>query len=279
MRIDAHVHGMHAQRNQRGQLVKPVSTVWKGEVSAETYIQGSLAAGVERALVLDPPEVAFELKRIFGDYVMVAPQVDPDVMTPAMINEWFDQGAVGVKFIAPTRPYNHDDYLPLYDTIRSLGGIAVFHTGFVGMNLFEPGCFLERSRVVDINHMSPFMLDRIARTWPDLKILMAHFGNPWWEEARTMVKSHPNLYADFSGGSACKRGWALWDSILAPLGEPDMSIFNKLCFATDNQLFTPGEYGQSGRLHKFYDEVYERYQLPTETRNRIDRENFLSLLE
>ena len=49
--------------------------------------------------------------------------------------------------------------------------------------------------------MKRIYLDHIARLFPRLNIIGAHFGNPWWEEAWTMLKSNDNIYADLSGGT------------------------------------------------------------------------------
>ena len=44
--------------------------------------------------------------------------------------------------------------------------------------------------------MRPAAIDCLSRRHPDLKILMAHYGNPWWEEAWKITWSSPNVYAD-----------------------------------------------------------------------------------
>ena len=52
---------------------------------------------------------------------------------------------------------------------------------------------------VDNNLMRPIYLDTIARAFPELQIIGAHLGNPWFEEAAMACRWNPNLYFDLSG--------------------------------------------------------------------------------
>lgn len=279
MRINSHAHGMHADRDPvTGKLRPPLRPIWKsGTVTPGDYVRESLEHGVDRVLLLDPPEVTFPLRDIFREYVIPAPMVDPDTTTPEDIAGFFSRGAAGVKFIAPGASYGDDAYLPLYDVIRAHHGLAVFHTGYLVTGMFEPGGLMNRSTIVDITDMRPAALDRVARAFPKLKILMAHFGNPWWEEAWKMISSHPNIYADLSGGTAYRRSMDMWRQIFAPNGRLDAASFGKLCFGTDGQAFVPGNHGPQA-IFDFYEELYDRLHVPDDLRERVDRGNMLDLI-
>ena len=278
MRINSHAHGMHADRDpETGKLCPPLRPIWDpAQMTPEEYVKESLEHGVERVLLLDPPEVAFPLQEIFGEYVITAPMVDPDTTTPEDIDGFFGRGAAGIKFIAPGKSYGDDAYLPLYDVIQAHHGLAVFHTGYLVTGMFEPGGLMDRSTIVDITDMRPAALDRVARAFPDLKILMAHFGNPWWEEAWKMISSHPNIHADLSGGTAYRRSMDMWSGMFAPNGRLDAASFGKLCFGTDGQSFVPGDHGPKA-IFGFYDGLYDRLQVPHELREKVDRGNMLTL--
>ena len=279
MRIDAHSHGMHAERNAQGVLCQPLMLAWKpADGTPEDLIRQHRACGLERVLVVDPPEVAFELKRIFGDFVIPAPQVCMEKSTPVEIESLFERGARGIKFIAPMHSYGDNRYLPLYKVIRDHGGLAVFHTGFLGCGLFGPGALLDREDHVDITHMRPAAIDRIARVFPDLNILMAHFGNPWWEETWTVLHSHKNIYADFSGGTARLKSLSMWTEMFAPNGRLDTATVSKLCFASDDSHFFPNMRTYLDVI-EFYERFYEALNLPAEIRGKIDRENARTLLK
>jgi predicted TIM-barrel fold metal-dependent hydrolase len=45
----------------------------------------------------------------------------------------------------------------------------------------------------------PICVDGAAADFPDLKMIMAHVGHCWWEEAIALAGSKWNLYVDISG--------------------------------------------------------------------------------
>lgn len=278
MRIDAHSHAMHAQRDAQGRWCAPVTAAWRPrEWDAAELVRQHREHGVERVLLLDPPESAFPMAEWFPDFVVPIPMVNPDTLTPAEVDGFISRGAAGIKFIAPMHSYGDNRYFPLYEVIRDRRALAVFHTGYLADALFRPGGALGRADYVDITHMRPAAIDRLARAFPDLKILMAHFGNPWWEEAWKMIASHPNLYADFSGGTAYRRSLGMWCEIFAPNGRLDTAAIGKLCFGSDTTHFVPGEYPYLPYI-EFYERFYEALRVPAELRQKVDRENVLALL-
>lgn len=253
---------------------------WKnGGISPEEHArQYREIHGVDKVLLLDPPSVTFELKGIFGDFVEHCPQVIMDESSPEEITSIIERGAAGIKFIAPMHPYGCDRYLPLYKAVRDCGALAVFHTGYLLHDYFDPGGFLARPNWINIFDMRPGELDRINRAFPDLKILLAHFGNPWWEEAYTMVKQNKNIYADFSGGSAYQLSMNRWKEMFAPNGKLDTKAVSKLCYGADGSVCSPGFF-EGGKVMEFYDAFYDALDLPEEIRHLIDRGNILDLLK
>jgi predicted TIM-barrel fold metal-dependent hydrolase len=288
MRINGHVHGGHAERDASGKLIPPLKLAWESKelfpeeykkMTPEEYVEiGKKKHGVERVVLLDPPEVTFRLKEIFKDYVIAVPMVDMDNITPEEINSLFKRGAAGIKFIVPSKSYGDDSYFPLYDAIVANHGLAIFHTGFVLLGRFEPGSWDARKTIVDITNMRPSALDRVTRAFPDLKIIMAHFGNPWWEEAWKMISSHKNIYADLSGGDTFRRSIDMWKEILAPNGNLDTGAVSKLCFGTDGQSFLPGHYGTPD-VYKLYERLFDVLKIPTELQEKVNRGNILKLIE
>lgn len=278
MRIDSHGHGLHADRGPNGTFLPPLRMGWTaGPQSPEAYVLQSRSLGIEQVLLLDPPDICFPLKKIFGEFVIPIPLVDIDTVTPAQIDSLLNRGAKGIKFIAPMHPYSENRYFPLYDIILDHRALAVFHTGYLSDVLFRPGALLGRPEVVDITHMRPAALDRIARAFPDLNILMAHFGNPWWEEAWTVVRCHKNMYADLSGGTAYRKPMSLWKDLFTFDGKLDTGTLEKLCFGTDGSVCFQGIY-QCQALIDFYERLYEALGVPAELRERIDRGNLQRLI-
>jgi len=249
--------------------------VWKPG-DPEDGIRRTRELGIGKVVLLDPPDVAFELAKHLPDFCIPVPQVRMEESSPEEIGGLFARGARGIKFIAPMRSYGDSSYFPLYAAVRDHGGTAVFHTGYLLQRLFDPGYLLGRPDYVDITHMRPAALDRIARAFPDLRMLMSHFGNPWWEEAWTVLKANRNIYADLCGGTACRKSMAMWRELFAPNGTLHSASVSKLCFATDGCAFTPHAEGSTELIH-FHDRLYDELQLPDELRAKIDRENALTL--
>jgi len=278
VKIDAHAHGIHAELGPDGKnRVPPLVAAWKdSDGPPEAHVRQHNERGIEKALVLDPVDIAFQLKDRFGDFVLACPQVDMDKSSPEEIASVLDRGACGIKFIAPTRPYGDARYLPLYEVVRDYCALAVFHCGYLTHGFFNRQGLLARSEWIDITHMRPAELDRINRAFPDLKILMAHFGNPWWEEAWSVMKSDINIYADLSGGTAIEKPMDLWKGLFRPNGKLHVQTVSKLCYGADDSMFHAGYFGYD-RFIAFYEALYEALALPEEIRLKIDRENILAL--
>ncbi len=264
MRIDAHVDGDFAR------LVGP----------PEDYVRGCRERGIERIVLLDFPQKTRTAYCALPDFVVPVPYLDMDAATVQDVHDCFDWGARGLKFYLPQFSYGDTRYDPLYRAIAERGGVAVFHTGYISTD-FSPDVYPQLSaqnpRPVDITLMRPAAVDCLARRHPTLSILMAHFGNPWWEEAWKITYSNPNVYADLSGGTAIRRSTLMWREMFAPDGNQDGVTLGKLLFATDVLYFTdPGSEGFEAYM-AFYDRILEAVHASDEQRERINRGNAVEL--
>ena len=109
------------------------------------------------------------------------------------VRELFDGGFLGLKTTRPLYDYDDTRLDVVYATAEELGMPILFHTGFI-----------VRSKTDALDDVSsartrPVLLDRIARRFPNLAIVLAHLGMPWHDEAAQMCRFHDNVYADFSG--------------------------------------------------------------------------------
>lgn len=114
--------------------------------------------------------------------------------TPAGIDEYANRGFRGVKFILPRKPYDDEGYFPVYERLEANRLIALFHTAVIA------GSGSERQKKMHASSldMRPGLLDRIARTFPELIIVGAHLGYPWYPEACALMRWHKNVYFDTS---------------------------------------------------------------------------------
>jgi len=157
---------------------------------------------------------------------------DLDACGPDDLTRSRDQGYVGVKFIAPDRPYNHPEYMPVYERARELEMPTLFHLGIVTN---KPAW-----SDVDSNNMRPIYLDHLARQLPELTILGAHLGNPWYEEATMGCRWNPNLFYDLSGSTLKKKSPSFlgdllwWSADSKPYTSPDgTSAWEKIVYGSD----------------------------------------------
>lgn len=77
---------------------------------------------------------------------------------------------------------------PLYEACQKMGKPIVIHTGILMIGV--PG-LLKQSH--------PLNVDEVASIFPELKIVMAHFGNPWIADTVAVVSRNKNVYVDLSG--------------------------------------------------------------------------------
>ena len=79
---------------------------------------------------------------------------------------------------------------------------------------------------------NPVLLDPIARAFPDLKMVIAHLGHPWYGEAVSVIRKHPNVYADVSALGT--RPWQMYNAMLCAV---EYGVADKLLFGTDFPFF------------------------------------------
>ncbi len=185
MRIDGHVH-YSSEEGYVDRLVEEEQRLGFDKVclnGADWEVHASANDAVERAM-RKYPEV------IVGFAFLPLGQEGPD-----KVREYHDRGFRGLKLIRPPSPYDDKAYYPVWETAEELGMVCLFHLGIVART--------PEDKKYDVNNERhrPVYLDTIARAFPTLKIIGAHLGNPWYEEAAMICRWNPNLYFDLSGSS------------------------------------------------------------------------------
>jgi hypothetical protein len=100
-----------------------------------------------------------------------------------------DLGLRGLKLSPSTQEFYPNDaelVYPIYEKAQSLGIPIVFHAGLS----WEP-----RAKA---KYAQPIHLEDVAYDFPDLNIVIAHFGWPWVLEAVMLALKYPNVYMDTS---------------------------------------------------------------------------------
>ena len=107
-----------------------------------------------------------------------------------------DLGLKGVKLHPSLQAFSPDDerHWPLYERCEELGLALLFHTGTSGIGAGQPG-----GQGIRLDYARPIRLDAVAASFPDLKIIAAHFGYPWHLELMAIALHKTNIYIDISG--------------------------------------------------------------------------------
>ncbi len=100
-----------------------------------------------------------------------------------------DLGLKGLKLLPHLLELAPNDaaMYPVYEEATSLGIPVLFHSG----TQFHAGTKLKYCRPLDI--------DEVAVDFPDLALIIAHFGWPWYEEAMAVVQRNRNVYFNIAG--------------------------------------------------------------------------------
>ncbi len=92
------------------------------------------------------------------------------------------------------------------------------------------------SRTAPLRYAHPMALDEVATAYPDLKIVVAHFGHPWEPDTIVLIRKHPNVYTDIS--AQFYRPWQFYNALVLCREYAQMG---KVFFGTDYPVTTPQE--------------------------------------
>jgi predicted TIM-barrel fold metal-dependent hydrolase len=186
-------------------------------------------------------EQVLDLCSQYNEYLIPMVKMDlwDQVIDLSELRRFVDKGAKGVKCIYPYYPYDHDLYMPLYEECEKLALPILFHTGN-----YRPNAEDMISRRPILKNMDPINLDRVARSFQSLPIVIAHLGTTFWRvQAAELIKMHSNVYADLGG---CGSWQALSAEKLVELLAPAIFLckdtdrfFYKLVFGSDCYVSNP----------------------------------------
>jgi len=254
MTIDTHVHLKSAGPNE---LAAELKTFVK-ECEIHNTKVCILSAGV--GLTGFRNDEVLNICRQYSDYFIPFAFVNLwDNIDDISIARLKEQGFRGLKCICPYHPYDHDLYMPIYAAAEQLEMPIVFHTGVI----FQHANDLKVQRPM-LRNMTPLTMDRIARSFQRLNIVMAHLGTKMFrEQAAELIKFHPNLYADLAGTGSWN---ALQPAELVALAklstteiDADYRFFKKLLFGSDSYTYMPQ---MLGRAKEGYEKLLFRTGVP-----------------
>ncbi len=266
--IDVHAHlttpGFFRTLGPFLEKVKAYFRTDFGEITIEQALREYEEAGI-RKLVLLPTE-ASRLTGILGDtndYMAELQRVDPErVIAFATVDPLAGKRAVaeleravkdlglrGLKLHPPLQCFRPDDErcFEVYQAAEDLGIPVLFHTGISGM-----GAGVEGGGGIKLDYGRPIYVDNVAAEFRRLKLIMAHFGWPWYEEALAIALHKANVYIDLSGWSPRYIPQVVWRYA-------DTLLQDKVLFGSDYPLIRPARWLSD----------FEKIDLKPETREKI----------
>lgn len=216
--IDAHVH------------YKPTDEWEKSFVEVYTR-HNAMACLMVR---MDDLERGIQFAKAHPDRIIPYAMIDIDA--PAVLEDVKKVHAMGYRGLGEffaRNEWNYDDlkYEPLWTLAEDLGMPLAPHTGNLSNGMMA--------------RLRPAYLATIASKHPDLFIVGAHFGNPWYDEAGEAARRNKNLYFDLSGSSLIKKDNdpGIWKQYLwwtpyvgketAHMPKDLVPAFEKIVFASD----------------------------------------------
>lgn len=140
------------------------------------------------------------------------------------LDQAVDLGLVGVV-VSPAAAGFHPSHtraFRLYERCVELGLPLVFDSA---VNL---------ATATKMEFAQPYLLDEIARTLPDLKLVIAQVGHPWFDQTLVMIGKHANVYASLS--DVIGRPWQLYN-VLASAHQ--LGVISRLLLGSHFPFSTP----------------------------------------
>lgn len=184
--------------------------------------------------------------------------------------------AVGLASVNPAEPGAAHEF---ERAVTSLGlrGVKISPT-YQGIDPRSPPCW-EIYEVANALHVpvmfhcggaytgslewaDPCLLDKVAMAFPDLQLIVAHFGQPYMEQTAILMRKNENVFADLS--ARFHRPWQLYHGLMIAV---EYQIANRLLFGSDFPVRTPAQamadfrsindWGMDARMPRVSEDVIE----------------------
>jgi len=112
-----------------------------------------------------------------------------------------------------------------------------------------------------LEYAQPYLLDEVARAFPDLKMIIGNMGIPFVEQTMSMVSRHKNVYADLT-----IRPGNVWQTYNIVVAAHENGVMDKLLFGSG---FPSGLAGQCIETLLGFNMLLADTNLPTVPRGSI----------
>ena len=245
--VDGHCHVGRVEEHYDEQFLKEMSVLVDHDsedlnFNIDHFLGRMDYGGVEKAIILAedfertlkvkvPNEYIASLVRDHPDRFIGFASVDPILGKEAVEGLEMaikDLGLRGLKLGPTYQSFSPDDEsaYPVYEKVVELDIPILIHQSWTPV-VKAP-----------MKYQHPYLLDDVGINFPELKMVVAHFGWPYTDECICLVAKHRNFHIDFS----------FWDLFpLETLYEALMKAknlvgFDRIMWGTDFPLTDPGDF-------------------------------------
>ena len=272
--VDWHIHCFldehRSDEDRELQVLRNVAGT--GQASPAQFAEAIDEAGIEQFVLVSLPEHGGSktphdfISKIVAEYPGRAvgfASVNPHNVDAA---EEFETaitkyGLKGLK-ISPTYQAvdpRGDKCWPLYEVALAHKVPVMFHCGgaYTGSLEFSDPC----------------LLDKVAMAFPDLNLIVAHFGQPYMEQTAILMRKNGNVFSDLS--ARFHRPWQLYNGVMIAM---EYKVSERLLFGTDFPVSLPKKAIESFRAINDWGSGATMPRIPEELIESIMFERPLSLL-
>ena len=151
---------------------------------------------------IDHETVAAYCRRDPASYIGFA-GIDPTVEDPIQsLDRATSLGLEGVVISPAAQGFHPSDSraVPLYEACEKRNLPL----------LIESGSLFARQACMEFDQ--PYLLDEIARSFPELRMVLTSLGDPWIDQGLALCAKHPTVFADLS--EIIRRPWPLYNALL-----------------------------------------------------------------
>ena len=137
-----------------------------------------------------------------------------------------DMGMAGVVMYCCEAGFHpcHSRAMQFYEIAQELKLPVFFHN-----------CGAMNSHAV-LDYARPYLLDEVARTFADLKIIVGGMGGAFYGETLELLKKHDNVYADLTINPD-----KMWQTYNLVIGGYEAEVMDKLIFGSGYPAATPSK--------------------------------------
>jgi predicted TIM-barrel fold metal-dependent hydrolase len=171
----------------------------------------------------------------------------------------------GLKLYPTYQHYSPDDRekaFPIFEKAQELDIPVMIH--------------MSGSTLTDTHPYPPMVLDSVGVEFRKLRVIMAHMGLPWVQEACYLLTKHANFYGDLSYYNGTIDRETLYRFLLSC--KPYFVPLGKLFFGTDYPAYNPHELAQMLRTVNEEAERLNKPKIPEEDIQGILGDNFAKFM-